>query len=179
MLMQYNPISCNRCIHSGHDVEILDETAVSFAYVGVHTMKRFLLLLVIGFVACCTAADHSTQAENDIRSAIHAQVAAWNAGDLDGFMEYYWNSPDLVFQSGSVRSLGWQTLYDKYDAKYFPEGHGTLTFSEIEVRVISETTAYATGRWRVEDVENAGDGLFTLILRRLENGWRIVHDHTS
>lgn len=142
-------------------------------------MKRFLLLLVIGFFPGCIATDNSTQAADEIRLAIHEQVEAWNAGDLEGFMEYYWNSPDLVFQSGSVRSLGWRTLYDKYDAKYFPEGHGTLTFSEIEVRVISETTAYATGRWKVEGVENAGDGLFTLILKRLENGWRIVHDHTS
>lgn len=142
-------------------------------------MKRLLILILILFSCGCAPTDDASRAGDEIRFAMDRQIAAWNDGDLEGFMELYWNSPELVFQSGAERSLGWRTLYDKYDAKYFPEGHGTLTFSGIEIHALSDSAAYATGTWKLEGIENAGEGLFTLILRRFDDGWRIVHDHTS
>ena len=107
------------------------------------------------------------------------QQAAWNARDIDGFMSYYWKSEDLTFQSGAARYRGWQTMLDRYKKNYAGESWGKLTFGDLEVHLLSEDTAYVLGRWSVESAGKPGRGLFTIILRRFADGWRIIHDHTS
>ncbi|MDA0682557.1 MAG: DUF4440 domain-containing protein, partial [Bacteroidetes bacterium] len=34
-----------------------------------------------------------------IKSILHKQQIAWNSGDIDAFMQGYWNSEDLEFSS--------------------------------------------------------------------------------
>src|SRR5690349_1640789 len=60
----------------------------------------------------------STEADEAISAVLHAQVAAWNKGDLKGFMNGYWNSPDLVFASGEQETRGWEPVYNRYRVKY-------------------------------------------------------------
>ena len=56
---------------------------------------------------------------------------------------------------------------------------GKLAFSELEVQLLNPEFAIVKGRWRVElKLENL-DGLFTLVMRKTDKGWVIVHDHTS
>jgi len=116
------------------------------------------------------------------REVLDAQVAAWNRGDLEGFMATYWRSPDLVFCSGSTVTRGWDATLARYRKRYQSEGRemGRLRFDGIEVITLGEDAALARGAWRL--VMNDGKephGLFTLLLRRLDGAWRIVHDHTS
>ena len=56
---------------------------------------------------------------------------------------------------------------------------GRLVFSDLDIRVLSDDAALAFGAWRLERDNDKPHGLFTLQRRRLEEGWRIVHDHTS
>jgi ketosteroid isomerase-like protein len=56
---------------------------------------------------------------------------------------------------------------------------GTLTFSEIEVNVLSKDTAVVIGSWSLAREKDNPHGKFTLIFRRMKEGWRIIHDHTS
>lgn len=117
-----------------------------------------------------------------IRELLDTQVREWNAGNLDGFMTTYWNSPKLVFQSGGTRSDGWETVRARYHKSYKAEGKemGRLVFRNLEIESIAADAALARGRWELTmaDGKTPG-GLFTLILRKLPEGWRIVHDHTS
>ena len=40
--------------------------------------------------------------------------------------------------------------------------------------------AFVRGRYHLDFSDGeAADGLFTLVLRRVDDRWRIVHDHTS
>ena len=111
---------------------------------------------------------------------LDAQVRAWNAGDLRGFMEGYARSDRTRFQSGGDVSLGWQTVFDRYQKRYGDRAsRGVLKFSEVEVTVLAPKEALAFGRWRLERAHDAPSGLFTLLFRRTSIGWRIVHDHTS
>jgi len=118
--------------------------------------------------------------EQAVRAVLDAQVRAWNAGDLRGFMEGYARSEQTRFQSGGDVSLGWQTVFERYQKRYGDRATmGVLKFSEVEVTVLAPTTALAFGRWRLERAHDAPSGLFTLLLRSTPAGWRIVHDHTS
>jgi uncharacterized protein (TIGR02246 family) len=116
------------------------------------------------------------------RSVLDAQVEAWNRGDLEGFMATYWRSSDLVFCSGSTVTKGWDETLARYRTRYQSEGRemGKLRFDAIEVIPLGEDAALARGAWRLHMSDGKEPhGLFTLLLRRLDGTWRIVHDHTS
>ena len=116
------------------------------------------------------------------RSVLDAQVEAWNRGDLEGFMATYWRSPDLVFCSGGTVTRGWDETLARYRKRYQSEGRemGHLQFDAIEVIPLGEDAALARGAWRLHMTDGKEPhGLFTLLLRRFDGAWRIVHDHTS
>jgi ketosteroid isomerase-like protein len=115
-----------------------------------------------------------------VRAVLDRQAAAWNAGDLEGFMGGYWRSDQTRFASGGDVSLGWQTVLDRYRRRYKDRATmGTLTFSDVQVNPLTGDSALAYGRWRLQRAHDAPSGLFTLILRKTPEGWRIVYDHTS
>jgi beta-aspartyl-peptidase (threonine type) len=120
-------------------------------------------------------------AEESIRAVLDAQVAAWNRRDLEGFMAGYWHSDELTFMSGDTVTHGWQATFDRYRKRYQAEGKemGSLTFSNLEIQVFDSDNAMVRGHWKLTMSQETHGGLFTLILRRFPEGWRIVHDHTS
>jgi beta-aspartyl-peptidase (threonine type) len=117
-----------------------------------------------------------------VRAVLDAQVNAWNRGDLDDFMAGYWKDERLTFFSGDTVTQGWQKTFDRYRKRYQADGKdmGRLTFGEIQIDVVSADAALARGRWRLEMKDGTRpNGLFTLLFRRIDGKWRIVHDHTS
>jgi ketosteroid isomerase-like protein len=117
-----------------------------------------------------------------VRALLATQQAAWNRGDLVGFMEGYWKSDSLTFYSGGDVNQGWQATFDRYVRRYRSEGRemGTLDFDLQEVTASDPDHALVYGAWRLKRSADAPHGLFTLVLRRIPGaGWRIVHDHTS
>ena len=109
------------------------------------------------------------------------QLNAWNKGDLKGFMAGYHKSPDVSFYSGGNVVKGWDAMLERYQKKYQGEGKemGTLTFRELEIDVLSPESAMVRGRWDLKMTKTNPGGLFTLLMRKTPEGWRIVHDHTS
>jgi ketosteroid isomerase-like protein len=117
----------------------------------------------------------------DIRSVLDTQVACWNKGDLDGFMKTYWNSDELTFYSGGTVTKGWKPVMERYQKRYKAEGKemGKLAFSGIDVVMVGEANAIVRGKWKLVLSKETDEGLYTLHLKKLPEGWRIVHDHTS
>jgi beta-aspartyl-peptidase (threonine type) len=119
-------------------------------------------------------------AERAIRTVLDVQTAAWNRGDLLGFMNGYWHSPDLTFYSGSGVTSGWDATLARYQKRYQSGGNemGKLDFSQLEIHPEGDM-AWVGGHWHLKmpDGSDRG-GVFTLIFRKLPEGWRIVHDHT-
>lgn len=120
--------------------------------------------------------------EAAIRATLDGQVAAWNRGDLEGFMEGYLRGEELVFTSGGRVRRGWETTLGKYRERYggAPETMGRLSFDEIEVHLLGEGAAWVLGRWKLTwpDMSTEG-GVFTLVMTKAREGWKVVHDHTS
>jgi ketosteroid isomerase-like protein len=122
------------------------------------------------------------QSMHDVRAVLDRQVADWNKGDLDGFLAGYWNSPKVVFQSGGQRHDGFEAMRDRYRRRYKAEGKamGRLAFSSVEIEPLGPEAVMVRGGWRLTMPDGARPGgLFTLILRKFPQGWKIVHDHTS
>jgi len=139
-------------------------------------------------IASCTlmaitvfgAPEQTAKAPTQIRSVLQAQQDAWNRGDIDGFMNGYARSVSTVFISEDTVRRGWQIVRDRYRKKYSSRAKmGTLTFFDLEITLLSSDSAIASGRWKLKRANDQPHGRFTLILKRLPEGWRIVHDHTS
>ena len=124
----------------------------------------------------------SKAAEAAVRQLLDTQAAAWNRGDLEGYMSGYWNSGELTFFSGATETGGWKPTLERYRQHYKKTGSqmGHLDFSNIRFEALGEEAALVRGRWRLKTANGpTRTGLFTLILRRFPEGWRIVHDHSS
>ena len=120
--------------------------------------------------------------QQDIKHMLMSQVEAWNRGDLEGFMQGYWNSPDLTFLSGTTITKGWAPTLARYKQRYQGEGRemGKLEFQDLDIDLLSRRSAVVTGKWQLTmKTGQTPHGLFTLELKRMPKGWRIVHDHTS
>jgi ketosteroid isomerase-like protein len=134
----------------------------------------------VGQPAVRTKMRSSGKAKAAIRAVLDAQRDAWNRGDIEGYMDGYDRSPKTEFVGGDSISRGWQTVLDRYKKKYNSrEKMGTLTFSEVEITLLSEDAALVLGRWRLQRAGDEPHGTFTLLFRKTKAGWRIVHDHTS
>jgi ketosteroid isomerase-like protein len=115
-----------------------------------------------------------------VRAVIKAQEAAWNRGDVEGYMNGYAHSEKTIFVSGDKVTRGWQTVRDRYKKKYNTrEKMGALTLSELEITPLSGEAVLVLGRWSLRRKADNPHGRFTLLFRLTPEGWRIVLDHTS
>jgi len=123
------------------------------------------------------------KATGEVLAVLRSQSAAWNRADLEAFMDAgYWRSPDLTFFSNGNVTKGYDATLEHYTKRYKSEGAemGHLEFFSIEVEPLSDTAQLARGHWKLTfEKQPAVGGLFSLVLKRLPQGWRIVHDHTS
>jgi uncharacterized protein (TIGR02246 family) len=147
----------------------------------VSLQTRLTLPIIILMTAhVCAGPEQPPDSVAEIQSVLTAQQDAWNRGDIEAFMNGYARSASTVFISEDEVTRGWETVRDRYRVKYSDRATmGTLSFSDIEVTMLSPDAAVVLGRWRLKRANDEPHGRFTLIFKRLPEGWRIVHDHTS
>ncbi|MGB9233804.1 MAG: nuclear transport factor 2 family protein [Terriglobales bacterium] len=144
----------------------------------MRTAIGLLILLAVPLFSHAESAAESSA----IRQVLEDQQAAWNRGDLEAFMAGYWNSPDLTFFSGAHESKGWQAALDRYKQSYQGAGHemGKLDFANTRIEILAPDAAFVRGEFHLTMSDGkTPHGLFTLLFRKLPNGWKIVHDHSS
>ena len=117
-----------------------------------------------------------------IGAMLTRSAADWNRGDLRGFMSDYLNDSTISYISRGHAQYGWQSMLDNYQRNFFDPGKSrdSLTFEDLRVRSLGPDAAFATARFRLTRGDSVvASGPFTLVLRNTEQGWKIVHDHTS
>ncbi|UOQ95931.1 nuclear transport factor 2 family protein [Hymenobacter sp. 5317J-9] len=123
----------------------------------------------------------SVEAQQAIREVLTTQAAAWNRGDIPGFMQGYWKSDSLVFIGRKGPTYGWQPTLDNY-VKNYPNAAamGQLDFSGLRITLLAPTAAQVVGQWHLARPV-AGDvgGYFLLVLRQVDGQWKVVADHTN
>lgn len=149
-------------------------------------MRRLLIWLMVMVWASVAVAQNNPEAA--IRAVLQAQQAAWNRGDIPAFMQGYENSPQTTFIGSEVRH-GFEPILRRYLDAYTNRAQmGTLTFSDVAVRLLPAScgaTEYAivTGRFHLERSQKGSakkdDGIFSLVWHKGAGGWKIVLDHTS
>jgi hypothetical protein len=140
-------------------------------------MKKIalLLLMVIPFISYS-----QSKAETEIRHTLSKQTKYWNEGNLDSFMQGYWQSDSVMFIGNRGITYGWQNTLNSYK-KGYPDtaAMGKLNFNLLEVKRLSAIYFFVTGKWHLTRSIGDAEGYFTLLFQKIKNRWVIVKDHSS
>ena len=141
-------------------------------------MKK-LLLSLFGLLLLFSSGAQDRN-ERALRNILERQSTAWNRGDLDVFMEGYWENDSLMFIGKSGVTYGWKNTLDNYRRGY-PDtaSMGKLQFTLLHVNRLSPKYYQVTGRWFLKRSIGDVGGHFTLLFRRVRGEWVIVSDHSS
>ena len=143
-------------------------------------LASFLGALLVAASAGARADKWKAKDRAAMLAVLTTQQNDWNKGDIRAFMQGYWNSTELTFAGTRGFTRGWQPVMERYEKSYADKAAmGRLDFSELEIRQLGPDAALVLGKWHLQ--RQAGDvgGIFTLVLQRFPEGWRIVHDHTT
>jgi hypothetical protein len=111
-----------------------------------------------------------------------AMVEKWNAHDMDGFLDYYWNSPALVIIQDGAAITGWQEMSDKFHHG-FPDknnmGHSNL--ARVQVRMLSSDTAFVMTSWTIgfPRTKRLVVGIDSNYVQHIEGAWKVILSHSS
>ena len=150
-----------------------------------------LLSMITGVTGCVcaqglghneTKLDTLPQQALEVVKVLLAQERAWNEGDLNAFASGYKRSPDTIF-IGHEFSRGWDNMVASYRKTYPTRASmGTLTFSDLEPKLLGSDHALLVGRFRLERSKKEGgntEGIFSLVFEKTPDGWKIILDHTT
>jgi ketosteroid isomerase-like protein len=143
-------------------------------FVGIF-LACLLSFFVLGPRARASAAEEALAMLKD-------QEAAWNRHDLTEFLKSYNMSETISFFTDDVVACGWVGVNDRYQRGYGKDPDklmGQLSFTDLVVEACSNDVVVIRGRWTLTQTPKAGTGLFTILVQKTDNGWKIVHDHTS
>lgn len=140
-------------------------------------MKYILVMLFSVISVCCFS---QSKEEMMIRQMLDDQTKAWNRGDLQAFMQGYWQNDSLMFIGKSGITYGWQSTLNNYK-KGYPDttAMGKLAFQIISVKRLSFQYFYVTGKWFLKRTIGDLSGHYTLLVKKIKNQWVIVADHSS
>ncbi|MFC6223165.1 YybH family protein [Hymenobacter artigasi] len=147
---------------------------------------------ILGLLACLAGTHYAAAqatpktspeaARRAIVQVLTTQTAAWNRGDIPGFMQGYWRSDSLVFIGRKGPTYGWQPTLANYQKNY-PDAAamGKLDFSGLRVSLLAPSAAQVVGHWHLARPAALGDlqGYFLLVLRQIDGKWVVVADHTN
>ena len=134
-----------------------------------------LFLLTVGLNVAAQSKD-----EQAIRSLMDRQSAAWNRGDVEAFMNGYWENDSLMFIGKSGVTYGWTNTLNNYK-KGYPDktAMGQLTFTLIQVKPLSKKYYHVVGKWHLKRSIGDVGGHFTLLFKKVKGNWVIIADHSS
>ena len=151
-------------------------------------MNRIIIFSLLLFLSCNTK--NKSQNTNiiiqdpqeiyAIKTMLKSQQDYWNNGDVEGFMQGYWNSEDLIFTSLNQKATyGWQNTLDRYKKSYpDKESMGEFKFKILNLRLTSKNTAKLKGKWELIREKDLPNGVFWLDIKKIEENWVITKDST-
>ena len=158
-------------------------------FVKIVDMKYLLTLIVcttILFTSCNSQigtgnnGEQNQIHESEVLTILNQQESSWNEGDVEGFMQGYWNNDSLMFVSGEKVLYGWQKMTDNYKKTYSTKQlMGELSFKVHKTEVLSNDAVLVIGNWSIHREMTDFGGKFSLLWRKINGEWKIVIDHTS
>jgi ketosteroid isomerase-like protein len=146
----------------------------------IFPMRNLRFLIVLLLLSAPFMGIAQSNAERAVRNILAEQSAAWNKGDIEGFMKGYWKNDSLMFIGKSGVTYGWNNTLNNYK-KGYPNAAamGQLTFTILKVKSLSEQYQQVVGKWHLQRSQGNLEGHFTLLFQKIKGQWVIITDHSS
>jgi hypothetical protein len=139
----------------------------------------FLLTLSLNGYAQEDSSNYEAS-KKQITTMMLQQAKDWSEGNLEAFMEGYIKSDSLKFVGRNGITYGWKNTLENYKKGYPTKEHtGTLTFNLLEFDQLADTVFLVIGEYYLKRTVGDADGLFSIILKRIDGEWKIIADHSS
>ena len=115
-----------------------------------------------------------------IRAVFESGCAAWNRGDVDGYLADYWNSDKVRWVSEGKVHYGFEAIATAFKARFnSPDNMGRLEVTDLDIQLLAENDALVFGAWMLITPAARPHGVFTVHLKKIDGEWLIVSDHSS
>ena len=143
-------------------------------------MKKLKLLLIpLSLLISCNLFAQNDKDFEKVKAILDTQAKAWNNGDIDAFMEYYWKSDNLQFIGSKGITYGWQNTLDRYKKSYPDlQTMGKLSFDIIKMDKRSKKVITLVGKFHLKREIGDLEGVFLLVWKKIKGEWKIVVDQT-
>jgi len=115
-----------------------------------------------------------------IRALFESACAAWNRGDIDGYLANYWHSDKVRWVSEGIVRYGFEAIAAACKARFdSPDNMGRLEVANLEIQLPGESDALVFGAWTQTTRAARRHGVFTVHMKKIDGDWLIVSDHSS
>lgn len=142
---------------------------------------RYIVIILALFLGACNQEYGNASDLKKLDEVLSGSCNAWNSGNLESYMSYYYNDSSTQFISKRGRTMGWQQTLSMYRKSYpNKETMGQLVFETDTIRILSESERMGqiTGRWKLYRKTDTPSGFFSLITREFDGTPKIIIDHT-
>lgn len=146
------------------------------------TFLTISLLFVFGAQGQKTTKTYSNynSSKKEITTMMLQQAKDWSNGNIEGFMEGYIKSDDLKFVGKKGITYGWKQTLENYKKGYPSKEHmGILTFKLLEFDQLAKDVFLVIGEFHLKRTVGDADGMFSIILKQIDDQWKIIADHSS
>ena len=132
---------------------------------------------VVLMMHACQPVSGPQAGEAAIRQVMAEQEAAWDRGDIRGYMAGY--AEEVCFIGSRGRTCGREAVARNY-GKSYPDkaAMGDLRFVLHEVLPVGGAHAWVTGTWELFRTADTLSGGFSLLWHKGADGWQILRDHS-
>lgn len=144
-------------------------------------MNKFLLIILsLTLIFTSLSAQNNPTAIQEINEVMLQQEADWNKGDIEAYMQGYWQADSLLFLGGKGPVYGWEKTLKNYQKTYATKVKmGELKFENIKIELINDSAAFVVGKWNLKREEKSLGGWYSLLWEKIGQEWKIVIDHSS
>lgn len=143
-------------------------------------MKNRVVYILLFLMAWQLSSFGQVGPEKQIRQILQKQTEAWNKGDIDAFMNGYWNNDSLLFVGKNGPTYGYQNTLNNYKKSYPNKDYmGQLQFTLLEVKPLANSVWMVLGKWALNRTAGNISGHYTLLFKKIKGQWVIIVDHSS
>ena len=115
-----------------------------------------------------------------IRALFESACAAWNRGNIDGYLADYWHSDKVRWVSEGIVRYGFEVIAAAFKVRFDAlDNMGRLEVSNLEVELLGKSDALVFGVWTQTMHTARRHGVFTVHSKKIDGEWLIVSDHSS
>ena len=140
---------------------------------------KSVFLFIFGCLILGMSCERPTRSEDiiAIKAVLTEQQEAWNAYELERFMEGYWENDSLKFYGSNGVTYGWDKTLANYKKRYPSRSHtGTLEFTLEEISEVDKNSYYVMGQYYLSRDMGDANGVFLIIFRKINGEWKIIAD---